>query len=115
MKEKKGKISFPIILLTGIIVGSLIGVVFREKAVVLKPLGDIFLNLMFTAVVPMVFVSIATAVGNMVNMTRLRKILFSTVLTFIGTGLIASVYVFIAVKVFPPAVGTKIALQNREL
>lgn len=42
MKEKKGKISFPIILLTGIIVGSLIGVVFREKAVVLKPLGDIF-------------------------------------------------------------------------
>lgn len=112
MKEQKGKISFPIILLTGIIVGSLIGVVFREKAVVLKPLGDIFLNLMFTAVVPMVFVSIATAVGNMVNMTRLRKILFSTVLTFIGTGLIASVYVFIAVKIFPPAVDTKIALQS---
>lgn len=111
-ENKKRKLSFPVILLLGIILGSLFGVFFPEKSKVLKPLGDIFLNLMFTAVVPMVFVSIATAVGNMANMSRLRKILFSTLLTFIGTGLIASVYVFIAVKLFPPAVGTKIALQS---
>lgn len=111
-ENKKRKLSFPIILLLGIIFGTLFGVFFPEKSKVLKPLGDIFLNLMFTAVVPMVFVSIATAVGNMANMSRLRKILFSTLLTFIGTGLIASVYVFIAVKLFPPAVGTKIALQS---
>ena len=66
---------FPIILVIGIVVGALLGVTLGEKATVLKPLGDIFLNLMFTIVVPMVFVSITTAVGNMVNMKRLGKIL----------------------------------------
>ena len=49
---------FPIILVIGIVVGALLGVTLGEKATVLKPLGDIFLNLMFTIVVPMVFVSI---------------------------------------------------------
>ena len=57
---------FPIILLSGIMIGAVIGVIFGEKAKVLAPLGDIFLNLMFTIVVPMVFVSISSAVGNMV-------------------------------------------------
>ena len=45
---------FPIILVIGIVVGALLGVTLGEKATVLKPLGDIFLNLMFTIVVPMV-------------------------------------------------------------
>ena len=53
---------FPIILLSGITIGAVLGIVLGEKAKVLAPLGDIFLNLMFTIVVPMVFVSIASAV-----------------------------------------------------
>ena len=71
---------FPIILLSGIMIGAVIGVIFGEKAKVLAPLGDIFLNLMFTIVVPMVFISISSAVGNMVNMKRLGKILSSLVM-----------------------------------
>ena len=59
---------FPLILLGGIIIGALLGLVLGERATVLAPVGQIFLNLMFTIVVPMVFVSITTAVGNMVNM-----------------------------------------------
>ena len=35
---------FPIILISSIILGSIIGIIFKEKAKVLKPLGDIFLN-----------------------------------------------------------------------
>ena len=49
--------SFPILLLSGIAVGSVIGVILKEKATILKPFGDIFINLMFTAVVPLVFVT----------------------------------------------------------
>ena len=54
---------FPILLLGGIVIGCVLGIVLGERATVLSPLGDIFLNLMFTVVVPMVFVSIATAVA----------------------------------------------------
>lgn len=55
---------FPLILLGGIFIGAILGLVMGEKASVFEPLGQIFLNLMFTIVVPMVFVSITTAVGN---------------------------------------------------
>ena len=70
---------FPLILLAGIVIGAIIGLVFGEKATVLAPLGDIFINLMFTIVVPMVFISITNAVGSMLNMKRLGKILGSLV------------------------------------
>ncbi|WP_368282718.1 cation:dicarboxylate symporter family transporter, partial [Enterocloster lavalensis] len=99
---------FPIILVIGIVVGALLGVTLGEKATVLKPLGDIFLNLMFTIVVPMVFVSITTAVGNMVNMKRLGKILGNLVLTFIVTGLFAAALVLTVVNIWPPAANTSI-------
>jgi Na+/H+-dicarboxylate symporter len=81
---------FPIILIIGIAIGSAIGLIMGEKAVVLKPLGDIFLNLMFTVVVPVVFLSISSAVANMSNMRRLGSILKNLLLVFIITGLIAS-------------------------
>ena len=105
---------FPIILVIGIVVGALLGVTLGEKATVLKPLGDIFLNLMFTIVVPMVFVSITTAVGNMVNMKRLGKILGNLVLTFIVTGLFAAALVLTVVNIWPPAANTSIQLGNVE-
>ncbi len=116
MAKKKDKSFFdkyfPLILLGGIIIGSLIGIVFGEKATALKPLGDIFLNLMFTIVVPMVFVSITSAVGSMVDMKRLGKILGSTVSVFIITGLIAAAFVLITVNIFPPAAGTSIVAEQ---
>ncbi len=93
---------FPLILLGGIFIGAIIGVVFGKDAMVLKPLGDIFLNLMFTIVVPMVFVSITSAVGSMVDLKRLGKILGATVSVFIVTGLIAAAFVLITVNIFPP-------------
>lgn len=99
---------FPILLLSGITIGSILGIVLGEKATMLKPLGDIFLNLMFTIVVPMVFVSISSAVGSMLNMKRLGKILGSMIGVFLVTGAIAGVLVLIVVNVFPPAANTTI-------
>lgn len=101
---------FSITLIISIAIGSIIGLIFGEKAIVLKPFGDIFLNLMFTAVTPLVFITIASAVGSMVNMRRLGKILGNMFLTFVVTGLIASVLILITVKLFPPAAGANIEL-----
>lgn len=103
---------FPIILILSITIGSIIGLIFGEKATILQPFGDIFLNLMFTAVTPLVFVTIASAVGNMVNMKRLGKILGYMFLTFLVTGLIAAVIILFVVKIFPPAKGVEIVLES---
>ena len=78
-----------ILILGGIAIGALIGAFAPSVGTTIKPIGDIFLNLLFTIVVPLVFVSIASAVGGMANMKRLGRILGSTVGTFIFTGLIA--------------------------
>ena len=93
---------FPLILLCSIVLGCIAGALLGDKAGVLAPLGDIFVNAMFTVVVPMVFISIASAVGNMSNMKRLGKILGSTLVTFIVTGIIAGIIMIAAVKLFPP-------------
>lgn len=106
---------FPLILLGGIIIGAIVGLVMGEKASVFEPLGQIFLNLMFTIVVPMVFVSITTAVGNMLNMKRLGKILGSLVMTFVVTGLFAAALVLIVVNIWPPAANTTIAMGAAEM
>jgi len=106
---------FPLILLIGIIIGAALGIFLGEGATVLSPLGNIFVNLMFTIVVPMVFVSITTAVGSMLNMKRLGKILGSLVLTFIITGLIAAALVLIVVNIWPPSANTTIELAQTEL
>ncbi len=102
---------FPIILITSILIGSIIGLILKEDAVILKPFGDVFLNLMFTSVVPLVFFTISSAVGSMVNKKRLGKILSLMLFYFFVTGLIAAVIIIIAVKIFPPAQGVNIALE----
>lgn len=106
---------FPILLVMGILIGSGFGAVAGDKAAIVKPLGDIFLNLMFMIVVPMVFVSISSAVGSMVNMKRLGSILGSLLIVFVGTGAVAAVLVLAAVNIFPPAANTSITLAAAEI
>ena len=105
----------PILLLGGIGIGSIIGVVSPSLGQALKPVGQIFLNLMFTIVVPLVFVSIASAVGSMANMKRLGKILGSTIFSFLATGAIAGVCVLVWVNLFSPSAGTNIQMGTSEM
>lgn len=105
----------PIVLLGGIGIGSIIGVVSPSLGQALKPVGQIFLNLMFTIVVPLVFVSIASAVGSMANMKRLGKILGSTIFSFLATGAIAGVCVLVWVNLFSPSAGTNIQMGTSEM
>lgn len=106
---------FPLLLLGGIFTGAILGIILGEKAKVLAPLGDIFLNLMFTIVVPMVYISITAAVGNMVNMKRLGKILGSLVCTFVVTGGFAAALVLVVVNIWPPAANTAITMGEAEV
>lgn len=101
---------FSIILILSVLFGSFLGYFWGKEAEVLKPLGDIFLNLLFTAVVPLVFFSIASAVSNISNGMRLGKILGSMLAVFVVTGIIASLVMILGVNIFPPAQGLHISL-----
>lgn len=101
---------FSIILIISIIIGAFLGIIYQKDAIVFKPFGDIFLNLLFTAIVPLVFFSISSAVAGMTNIRRLGKIMASMIFVFVVTGLIASAVMVIGVVLYPPAEGVKIAL-----
>lgn len=105
---------FPLILLCSIIIGSLVGIFMGEEASVLQPLGDLFLNLMFTIVVPLVFFSLSAVVANMNNLKRLGSIMGSMMLVFVVTGIIAAMVMIVAVTVVPPSQGTVIELTQPE-
>ena len=101
---------FSIILVFSLIIGAFLGIILKQNAAVLKPLGDIFLNLLFTTIVPLVFFSISSAIAAMTNIRRLGKIMSAMILVFVITGLIASLVMMIGVIFYPPAVGVSIDL-----
>ncbi|MFA5321907.1 MAG: dicarboxylate/amino acid:cation symporter [Smithella sp.] len=103
---------FSIILLISILIGALLGIIYKKDATVFKPLGDIFLNLLFTVIIPLVFFSISSAVAGMQNIRRLGKIMSAMIFVFVITGLIASIVMIIGVVLYPPAVGINLTLGN---
>ncbi len=105
---------FPIILLCSIIIGCIIGVILKEDAIILKPFGTIFLNLMYTIVVPLVFFTISSSIANMVNLKRLGKILKYVFLVFILTSAVAGILMLGVVKVIDPVGGANIVLEQGE-
>uniref|UniRef100_UPI0025C19BF3 dicarboxylate/amino acid:cation symporter n=1 Tax=Fusobacterium sp. TaxID=68766 RepID=UPI0025C19BF3 len=105
---------FSIILIGAIILGSIIGVNFGEKAKVLKPLGDLFVNGMFMIVVPLVFVTISSSISSMNDMKRLKSILKNLLFVFVSTGAVAAVIILIVVNIFPPAQGVHLSLPSAE-
>ncbi len=79
-----------IILLLSIIIGTFIGLIFKEKACVLSPLGDIFLNLMFVVIVPLIFLTITSSIIKMENPKRLGKIMITILIVFAVMSIIAT-------------------------
>lgn len=91
-----------LILIAAIIAGALTGLLLKERTVVLKPLGDIFLNFLFTIVVPLVFFSIASTVAKMEDVRQLGKILGWMAAVFVVTGIIAALVMLAGVLLYPP-------------
>lgn len=94
-----------IILLGAILIGGVLGVVMGQDAVAFKPVGDLFLNLLFMTLVPLVFFSVTSAISNMGEMKRLGKILKNIVVVFAITAIIAAIVGIIGVLIINPTKG----------
>ena len=101
-----------IILLAAIIIGAIAGMVLKEKAAVLKPFGDIFLNLLFIVIVPLIFLSITSSIAKIKQPKRLGKIMITIIMVFVMMSLI-SVLVGVAVTYPAKLVNTEDGAQIR--
>lgn len=97
---------FSLIMLIFIILGSVVGIIFKEDASILKPFGDIFLNLMFTIVVPLVFFTVTSSIAKMLDLKRLGKIMGCSLFIFVTTCIIAAIIMLIGVKIVSPVDGS---------
>ena len=90
-----------ILLLGGIILGSFIGIFLPTAVDYLKPVGDIFLNLLFVSVVPLVYFAVANSIASVEQNGKFGKIIFSMIFTFLLFIVIAALFTIAAVYLFP--------------
>ncbi|NFR87231.1 MULTISPECIES: dicarboxylate/amino acid:cation symporter [unclassified Clostridium] len=96
---------YSIILLLSILLGGVIGLIIGEDAKIFEPLGKLFLNMIFTALIPIVFFSISSSIANMESSKKLGKLLGITVTVFGATAVISGILGVVSFKLFDPTKG----------
>lgn len=89
MKKLFNNYKSSFILLLSIILGAIIGIIFKEKILFLKPFGDLFINLLLVIVPPLIFLTITTSIGKMNKPKRTFKILCNIFIVFFITSLVS--------------------------
>ncbi|WP_281322784.1 dicarboxylate/amino acid:cation symporter [Flavobacterium aestivum] len=106
-----------LLLLGGIFAGSILGLVFGKGVEIIKPLGDIFLNLLFTAIIPLVFFTISSSIANLKQTEKLGKLFGIVIGVFLTTVIISAIIMIIGVLLFPvhqDIVLSKVAFETIE-
>ena len=89
----------------GFALGIILGLIFKEKVLILKPLGDIFLTLIKMIVVPLVFCSITSGVASIGDINRLKRIGSRTVIYFVVTTTLAGIIGLLIANFVQPGAG----------
>ena len=106
---------FLAIMLSAMVAGCVVGWFWPEFGMKLKPLGTVFINMMFCVVVPLVFASISSSIAGMRSRSRAGKIMGTTIGTFVVTGAIAATIMFVLMKLFPPVLTAWETLPSEEM
>jgi Na+/H+-dicarboxylate symporter len=102
---------FSLILLGSILAGALVGKASPGAARAIRPVGDLFLNLIFMAIVPLVFFTISSSIASAPSARRLSRISGRMLMVFLGTSIIAGVTSLLFLLVVRPAPGAGIVLK----
>ena len=92
-------------LLLGLLAGGVLGVALGEKAVVFKPVGTLFLNLIFVLVVPLVFFSVAQSMVVMRRSGTIGRVLGTAVGVFLFMSVVAGIFSYGLMSVWNPFAG----------
>lgn len=62
-----------IILIGSLIIGTIVGLIFKEKATVLEPLGTLFINMLLVVVVPLIFYLLQHLLVRLISLRELVR------------------------------------------
>lgn len=91
-----------LLLLAGLAIGGVLGVVLGEDAAVLRPVGNLFLNLVFVLVVPLVFFSVAQSLVVLKKNGIIGRVLGTALGVFLAMSLITGIFTFSLMSVWNP-------------
>lgn len=94
-----------VLLLLGVSIGAACGALAGSSASIVKPVGEIFLNLTFVLVVPVVFFSVANSVRKLTTERKLWRVLSRAVLVFLAGSVVAGVLTWIICGFWNPLGG----------
>ncbi|PKH59350.1 dicarboxylate/amino acid:cation symporter [Shewanella sp. Choline-02u-19] len=101
-----------IVLLSALFIGGVIGIVLPDFALELKPIGQIFLNLLFMIIVPLVAISVTSSIARMTDLKKLGAILITLFLVSIVMAIIPAVSIVGLALAFDPAQGVLLDLHQ---
>lgn len=94
----------------GLCLGLVVGLLFKDVALMLKPVGTLFINMIKMLIVPLVFVTLVTGITSMEDLSKMRRIGIKTFSIYLVTTAIA-VAIGLAFGIFfEPGAG--VALSN---
>lgn len=92
-------------IIAGMVLGLLLGFLSKQYGQAVKPLGDIFINMIKIVIIPLVFSVIVSSIAGMGNLKRMGKLGFKTIIYFEILTTIALVVGLLATNLAQPGVG----------
>ena len=90
---------FTLILLAAVVAGGICGAVWGEKAAIVKPVGEFFLNVVFVLIVPLIFFSISSAACKICRSKTAWKLLGTTLGVFLVLSASVALIAFFLFKI----------------
>ena len=116
-KEVKAKKKIPLLIkiAIGFVLGILIGVIFRENASVISPVGDLFMRLLKMLILPLVFCAIVSGITNIPDVRQMAKVGVKALVLFVIMTALAIATGIVFGNLFQPGVGANISMPSTEV
>lgn len=112
MWEKIEPYKSSIILIFSLLIGATCGIVAPDLAIKLKPIGSLFLNLLFMIIVPLVGISVLSSIAGMSDLRKLGKILTIILIVSVAMSIIPALGIIGLASIYDPAQGVVIDLTT---
>ncbi|WP_339489043.1 dicarboxylate/amino acid:cation symporter [Pseudomonas sp. EL_65y_Pfl2_R95] len=101
-------------ILIGLVLGVATGAIFKQDALVLAPIGTLFLNAIKMLIVPLVFVSLVAGITSMQDSAKLGRISIKTIAIYMVTTAFAVSIGLLFGAVFTPGEGLNMVASGQE-
>lgn len=106
--SKYRELSLGVKILIWLVIGIGVGIVFGERAIVVQPLGDLFIRLLLMAAIPLVFFNLIAGITSLADIRVLGRFGIRTMAFYLTTTCTALAIGLVTAHVLAPGVGMQL-------